>query len=252
MQKYKCLIADDNKIERNALEMYLQKIEDIEIKAVCKNGLEAREKIMSEDFDIVFSDIDMPELSGLSLLKSLSKSPVFIFISSHPEYAVESYSLDVIDFILKPISFERLLRSVNKATEYIELRKNNAEAPAGAQGIREDYFFIKESNDLIKLHFADVAYIESMGDFSKIYTINDKRHITLVNLKNLEGQLPSSIFTRIHKQYMVNHEHISSISNDEVIVNGKFRLPVSQSYRQMLLDKIVNKKIVTRHITKEQ
>src|SRR4051812_5011321 len=123
MIKYKVLIADDNMLERDALEMHLSKMQQLTIASVCEDGLEAQRALANEYFDIVFSDIEMPELSGFGLLKTLKKAPVFVFISAHGEFAVESYNLDVIDFIVKPVSFERLLKAVNKAIEYIELKR---------------------------------------------------------------------------------------------------------------------------------
>lgn len=253
MEKYTCIIADDNVLERDALEMHLKKMPQLQITATCENGYEALQAISANDVDLVFSDIEMPELSGFAVLKSLKKPPVFVFISSHGEFAIESYNLDVVDFIVKPVTFERLLRAVNKATEYLELKNSGAAKPQqqpDAAAETGNYFFIRETNDLIKMLYDEVAYIESMGDFSKIYTVKDKRHITLVSLKNLELQLPATHFTRIHKQFIINHHHISSISGDEVKVADKFVLPISQSLRQELMDKVVNKKIVTRHIAK--
>ncbi len=250
MNKIKCIIADDNIIDRDLLEMHLSKLPQFEIVATCKDGFEAQQVVSAQDIDVVFSDIDMPVLNGINFLKTLKKAPVFIFVSSHSEYAVESYNLDVIDFIVKPATFERLLKSANKAIEYLDLKS----APPATQGAttleKDNYFFIRESNDLVKLHFEDVAYIESMGDFSKIFTLQDKKHITLVSLKNLEQQLPPEFFSRIHKQYIINHNHISAISNDELTIAGKHLLSLSPSYRLTLLDKVVNKKIVTRHLAK--
>lgn len=250
MDKYTCLIVDDNILERDLLEMHLSKMPQLEIVNALSDGFEAQQFLSKEEVDFVFSDIDMPMLNGLSLLKALKKPPVFIFISSHPEYAVESYNLDVIDFIVKPVTFDRLLKAVNKATEYMELKDASSARPAPATVEKEHYFFIKESSDLVKLEFENVAYIESMGDFSKIFTINDKKHITLVNLKNLEVQLPAEFFTRVHKQYIINHHHLSAISNDELTIADKFLISVSPTYRQILLEKVVNKKIVTRHLSK--
>ena len=244
---YKCIIIDDSKLARDALKMHLSKMDQLEIVAVCDDGLSAQKVLTTTDIDIVFSDINMPGLSGTSLLKSLKTPPVFIFISSHPEYAVESFDLDVVDFMVKPASFERVVKSVNKAIEYIELKKRSpnkkTELPPD---VKDDHFFIRESNALVKLYYADVAYIESMGHFSKIHTIKDKMHIALVNLKNLEKQLPSNIFIRVHKQYIINYHNISSISSYDITILNKYNVLLSQLYRQELLDKIGNEKIVTR------
>ncbi len=250
MHRYKCLIAGDNLLERDLLEMHLGKMPQLDVIASCADGFEAQQFLSQNNVDIVFSDIDMPLLDGFSLIKTIKKTPVFIFISAHSEYAVESYNLDVIDFVAKPATFERLLKSVTKAVEYLELKQSTSTRHVAMTLEKENYFFIRESNDLVKIHFEEVAYIESMGDFSKIFTLNDKRHITLVSLKNLDTQLPSEYFTRTHKSYIINHDHISSISNDEIIIGNKHTLPLSPSFRQLLLDKVVNKKIVTRHIGK--
>lgn len=237
-------------LERDALEMHLGKIPQLHIAASCEDGLEAQQIISSGDIDLVFSDIDMPGLSGLNLVKTLKNPPVFVFVTSHPEYAVESFNVDAIDFIVKPVTFERVLRSVNKALEYIHLKETSSAKHISIPIERENYFFIKESNDLIKLNFEEVAYIESMGDFSKIFMLNDKRHITLVSLKNLEAQLPMEHFTRVHKQYIINHHYITTISADEIRIADKYTLPLSASYKQDLLNKIVNDKVVSRYISK--
>jgi two-component system, LytTR family, response regulator len=248
---YSCLVVDDNMLERDVMELFLRKVPALQVVAVCENGLDALGVLESESVDIVFSDIEMPELTGISLLKSLKKAPVFVFVSSHSEYALDSYNLDVIDFMVKPVTFERVLKSAQKAIEYIELKRSAATQTLPEHtATRDDHFFIRESNDLVRLQYADVAYIESMGNFSKIFTTADKRHITLVNLKNLEAQLPPAHFTRIHKQYIINHDHISAISAEEIRIADRFVLPLSQSFRQELLEKVVNRNIVTRSTLK--
>lgn len=243
---YKCLIVDDNEIERDAIEMYLRKINLFEIVGVCSSGIEAATFIATYEVDIVFSDIDMPELSGMGLLKSTKNPPVFIFITSFTEYAAESFNLDALDFIIKPATYERLLKSSNKAIEYLDLRKiaaqqtlNEATLPA------KDYFFIKETKGYTRLNYDDVICIESMGDFSKIFTSTNK-HITLVNLKNLEKQLPS-FFLRVHKQYIVNLNQISTISTNEIYLNHGYTVPLSLANKQELMDRIANKTLA-RHI----
>ncbi|MFI5453533.1 LytR/AlgR family response regulator transcription factor [Pedobacter sp. UC225_61] len=245
MMSYKCLIVDDNEIERDAIEMYLRKINTLDIRAVCSNGVEAAEILINEPIDIVFSDIDMPELSGMGLLKSIKNAPVFIFITSFTEYAAESFNLDALDFIVKPATFERLLKASTKAIEYLDLKKlanlNSNPVPIAET---DTHFFIKETKGFTRLNYDDVIYIESMGDFSKIYTANDK-HITLVNLKNLERQLPA-FFIRVHKQYIINLNQVSTITNNEIILNYNNAVPVSLTNRQELVEKIANKTI-SRH-----
>jgi two-component system LytT family response regulator len=240
MTKYTCLIVDDNEIERDALAMHLRKIDRLDIKAVCVNGVEAATVLSNESIDIVFSDIDMPELSGMGLLKSIKSPPIFIFITSFSEYAAEGFNLDALDFIVKPATFERLLKASTKAIEYLDLKKSVASN--GNQNFiaeNENYFYIKETKGFTRLNFDEVIYMESMGDFSKIYTPTEK-HITLINLKNLERQLPGS-FLRVHKQYIINLNQIATIANNEVLLNHNYVVPISLSNRHELIEKIATK-----------
>jgi len=250
---YSCIIADDSAIERDKLEILLRKIERIHIVAVCANGIEVSNWLSKQPVDIVFSDIDMPELSGIGLLKSLKQPPVFIFFTGHSEYAVESFELDVVDFLIKPVTSERLVKAANKAIEYLDLKKNNTAAQVISAdngevplNISDSYFFIKDTPGLIKVKFEEVVYIESMGNFASIHTLKGKKHVALATLKKFESILPVSVFTRTHKQYMINHHHIVNISTQDVLLEGGHTIPVSLSHRQALLDKVVNKKLITR------
>lgn len=246
MTNYKCLIVDDNEIERDAIEMYLRKINRLQIVAVCKNGIEASDILAKENIDIVFSDIDMPDLSGFALLKTTFGQPVFIFITSFSEYAPEGFNLDALDFIVKPATFERLLKASNKAIEYLEIKKiiaNNVDL-THSEASTDKYFFIKETKGYTRLNYSDVIYIESMGDFSKIYT-SENKHITLVNLKNLEMALPVE-FLRVHKQFIINLNQIVTVTSSEIILRHNFTVPISALHKQDLMAKITNKTIL-RH-----
>ncbi|MCY7293786.1 MAG: LytTR family DNA-binding domain-containing protein [Ferruginibacter sp.] len=258
--KYKCLIAEDNLLDRDVLEMYISKIPSLKIEAVCNDGLEAAAALQKQKIDIVFSDIDMPNLTGMELLQSLKQAPVFVFISSYAEHAAESYSLDVIDFIVKPVTLARLMKAANKAIEYIELKKKieptlpNSNL-SGEQNVEKkaldtlhfnDHFFIKENYDYIKIAHEDVLYIESMGNFSRLNTIKNKKHITLVSLKSIEAHLAPQNFMRVHKQYIINLKHIVSLSsNGEVILSGGHAVPLSINHKADLME-IINKKILVR------
>jgi two-component system LytT family response regulator len=257
--RYKCIIVEDNILERDALALRIKKIETLSLEAVLADGMQAVSFLRDAEIDIVFSDIDMPDLSGIELLKSIKHPPVFIFISAHSEHAAESFNLDVIDYIVKPVKMERLIKAVDKAIEYIKAKtktepeKTTAVAagpPVKNDFIRtidaQEYFFIKEKNAYIKLNMGDVLYIESMGDFSKIITVTQKSHFILVSLKNLEKQLPEKLFMRVHKQYIVNLLHILNISTMDMKLSGNVSIPLSSAYRQLLLDNVVAKKTLTR------
>lgn len=252
--KYKCLIADDNMLDRDVLEMYVSKIDQLKIEIVCSDGLSAAAALQQHNIDIVFSDIDMPNLTGMELLQSLKHAPVFIFISSFAEHAAESYSMDVIDFIVKPVSLARLMKAANKAIEYIELKKKvnstteNLITQSGKENtdFTDDHFFIKENYDFIKIAHADVIYIESMGNFSRLHTVQNKKHITLVSLKNVETHLSPQNYKRIHKQFIINLKHIESISSDgDVVLKGGYSVPIGNNYKNALME-VVNKRILSR------
>jgi DNA-binding LytR/AlgR family response regulator len=252
---YKCLIAEDNLLDRDAIAMYLAKIDNLSIEAICSNGLEAAAVLQQKEIDMVFSDVDMPGLSGIELIQSLKQPPVFIFISAYPEYAAESYNLDVIDFIVKPVNLARLMKAANKAIEYIELKKNfagNNTADSGnnqqaiiAPANNSGHFFIKENSDYTRIDIAGLLYIESMGNFSKLHT-QQKKHIVLVSLKNIESQLPAGDFIRIHKQYIINKQHMVSFSSEgEVQLSSGHNIPVGDSYKASLID-VISKKVLVR------
>ncbi len=256
--QYKCLIADDNLLDRDVLEMYVSKIDSLKIEAVCSDGLLAAAALQQQEIDIVFSDIDMPNLTGMELLQSLKQAPVFVFISSYAEHAAESYSMDVIDFIVKPLTLARLMKATNKAIEYIELKKNikNNNADTSLQNGQQnediinplnfkDHFYIKENYDYIKISHADVLYVESMGNFSRLHTIQNKKHVTLVSLKSIEAYLENQNFMRVHKQYIINLKHIVSLSNGEVVLIGGQAVPVSINHKAQLME-IINKNILAR------
>jgi two-component system LytT family response regulator len=254
---FSTLIVDDNLIERDALSLHLSKIPNIKIIAECQNALEVISFLERHTIDILISDINMPDLSGISLLKSMKNPPVCIFVSSYPEYAADSYDLDVIDYIVKPASYSRVLKAIEKATEYITLKrgaKNNTE-PTSLSGITEEigaqistdhFFFIKENNGYTKLNLADILYIESMGDFSRFHTITQKKYVVLVGLKHIEKQLSPKLFRRIHKQYMINVLHVTTINGTEIILADKTSIPFSHAFRQNLIETMIEKKLLKR------
>lgn len=254
MQKFKCLIADDNPIERDAMQMFLEMTNRIEVVGICADGADARVFLQKNEVDIVFTDIDMPNLNGLDLLRSLKKSPAFVFTTSYPEYAVTGFELDAVDFLVKPLTFERIARSVDKVIEYITMKQKfdgneNTNQQSEATPKSDEYIFIRETPDLVKVKFDEIAYIESMGEFSKIFTINDKKHVTLVSLKNLEAQLPKALFMRIHKQYIINCNNINTIGSNDVSINNT-KIPLSNTYKQLLLDRVVNNNVLNRYTNK--
>lgn len=249
---YTCIVADDDEIEREALVALLKKIPAIRIIASCESALEVMDILRSQKPDIVFSDIDMPDITGMELLKNLKNPPAFVFITSYAGYAAESYELDAVDYIVKPVTLARLTRAVSKTIEYLQLRQQAAtqplaeSAPPTANGA--DFFYIKENKEYIRLLHTQVAYIESLGDFCKIYTVEGRTHMVLVNMKNLAAQLPDVVFLRIQKQFIVNLAYVCMIDSESVELTGNHKVPYDPAYKQKLLDRTVNMKLITRFL----
>ncbi len=245
---YNCLVADDFDVQRSLLAKFVSRIPNLKLSGSCADGLEAAIMIAKGDIDIVFCDIDMPNLSGIGLLRSLKNPPVFIFITGHSDYAVESYNLDVVDFILKPMMFDRFLKAANKAIDQVNAKaqKLPEQVIEIAAPENDDYFFIKESHGITRLKYSDVLFIESLGDFSKIHTVNNHKHILLSGLKNLESQLPLSIFVRVHKQYIANLNNVLTVTPTELHFINKQTIAVGSSYRKTLLDSFMSKDLIKR------
>lgn len=235
--EYKCMIVEDNLVEKDMLVSLLQDFEKLKLVAVCGNGMEAAQALQKMEVDIVFSDIDMPKLSGIGLLQSLKNPPVFIFTSAYKQYAAESYDLDVADFIVKPVVPSRLLRAVSKAIEHVERNRKQVLPSGPGKEIAQD-FYINTSKGLVKVLVKEVAYIESVANYSKIYTIGGKHFLVLANLKSLEAQLPSDIFIRVHRQYIVNKENIKVINPTSVALDGNYEVPLSTTHRPGLMNAV--------------
>lgn len=236
--KIKCIIVDDEQLARTLLENYIQKLPRLELIKKCKSPMEAMELLQDENIDLMFLDIQMPDLTGVELLKSLPSKPVVIFTTAYPEYALEGYQLDVIDYLLKPFSFERFVQSINKATEHIKLLRFQPPNTTSTSRPRKSYITVKADHKLYKLKFDDILYIEGLKEYVSYYTEN-QRIIALQSLKGLEETLPKDQFMRIHKSYIVNIEKIRTLEGNMVELAGK-KLPIGKSYRGMVSRKIFN------------
>lgn len=229
----KAIIVDDEPLAQDVLETYIEKLPDIELICKCSNAFEANEALKEENIDLMFLDIQMPQLTGIEFLKSLSNPPVVIFTTAYPDYAVEGFELDAVDYLLKPISLERFMKSVNKASEIITARKSeHNDAPED-----KEFFFVKADKKLIKCNYNDILYIEGLKDYV-IIRQDQSRIITLQTMKSLEAKLPSDIFMRIHRSYIVNIDKIEAIVGNmvEIIEKGQAKhLPVGKNYRDELL-----------------
>jgi DNA-binding LytR/AlgR family response regulator len=242
--KITCLLLDDDPLVLDLLQAYVAMTDILDVKATFTDPLEAHKYLTSNDVQVLFSDVTMPHLSGLDLVRSLHQPPLVVLMTAHPQYAMEGFNLDVIDFLLKPISLERFLKAANKVAGII--RANSPENDSKQDlPLSWDSFFIRTDAQFVRLHYRDVLYIEALKDFTKINTADGRTHLTFVNLKNLEEQLPAGLFVRTHGSYLVNASQIESVSNLEVCVGGH-ALPLGQTYRDLVTERVVNRTLIRR------
>ncbi|GAB2778206.1 DNA-binding LytR/AlgR family response regulator [Hymenobacter luteus] len=242
--KITCLLLDDDPLVLDLLQAYVVMTDILDVKAAFTDPLEAHRYLMENQVQVLFSDVTMPHLSGLDLVRSLQQPPLVVLMTAYPQYAMEGFNLDVIDFLLKPISLDRFLRAVNKVAGILRVNTVGSDAQADAL-TGWGSFFIRTDAQFVRLHYREVLYIEALKDFTKINTSDGRTHLTLVNLKNLEEQLPPGLFIRTHRSYLVNAARIDSVSNLEVKVGGH-ALPLGQTYRERVTERIVNRSLIRR------
>ena len=229
-----CIIVDDEPVAREILEEHLSKIKGMKVLALCKNAIEAFNKINTKSVDLIFLDINMPEISGLSFAKSINKDIKIIFTTAYREYAVDGFDLRAVDYLLKPISFERLLQSVNK---YLDENTHKTLAPKEIIEEKSDYIFVRADRKMVKVKFAEINYIESVSDYIKIHLAN-KNVVTRETISNIEAKLPQNKFIRTHRSYIVSKNKIVSFTNEYLEMENKKEIPISRSYKNEVLQKL--------------
>ncbi len=230
----RCMIVDDEHLARTLLEEYVKKLPHLELVATCKNPLEAMEVLQHEAVDLMFLDIQMPELTGVEFLKSMRIKPSVIFTTAYSEYALEGYQLDVIDYLVKPFPFERFVKAVNKASELIRLKKM-AEEQRPAQ-VMDEHIVVHADRKIYKIRLDDIKYIEGLKEYVSYFT-EEKRIIALESLKRLEKILPSDRFMRVHRSYIVPFGRIKIMEGNQLEIGGKL-IPVGRSYREEVLKRV--------------
>ncbi|MBK8557520.1 MAG: response regulator transcription factor [Lewinellaceae bacterium] len=230
----KVMIVDDEPLALDVLETYIQQMPELQLVRRCSNALEANEALKSEQVDLMFLDIQMPQLTGIDFVKSLSHPPMVVFTTAYPNYAIQGFDLNALDYLLKPVSLDRFMKSVNKALDHANSQRdgagNNHEPEA-------DFFFVKADKKLVKVNFEDIIFIEGLKDYVIIRLLNG-RVITLQTMKSLEERLPSNLFRRIHRSYIVAMDKIAAIEGNMVEVMEKDKpklLPIGKNYRDELL-----------------
>ncbi len=246
----RCIIVDDEPLAIDLLNEFIGRVPFLIKTAECKNAIEAIEALNHGPVDLLFLDIQMPNISGIQLLHSLDAKPMIIFTTAYSEYAIESYNLNAIDYLLKPFTFERFLKAVNKAYTLFSTHNTSTQTPFTPEPVftsaftiidakTPDYIFVKADYKTVKISLDQILYIEGLKDYIKIYT-GPKPILTQLSLKSIEEKLPSNIFFRVHKSYIVSLKHIHCIERSTVRI-GEARIPIGESYKEKFLKAIGEK-----------
>lgn len=226
----KCIIADDEQLARKLLESYIAKIPSLELVASCKNGLEALDILNKETIDLLITDIQMPELLGTDLVKTLKNPPLVIFTTAYENYAVEGFELSAVDYLLKPFPFDRFETAIGKA---IAIYEGNGETDIS---LKKDYLTIKADHKLYKVQYSDIKYIEGQREYVSFHTPNG-RITALLSLKHLENSLPKELFIRCHKSYIINKRMVDRLEGNSLMIKDK-AIPIGQSYKESVVREV--------------
>lgn len=237
---YRCLIVEDEAPAQRILKKFITDVPPLELVDCTTNALDALTILNTQKIDILFLDINLPKIKGIDFLKSIQSPPQVIFTTAYAEYAIEGFELDATDYLLKPFSFERFLKGVNKAIDRINLSSENILTKSEIQD--DEVAFFKADKKIFRLNLTELIYIEGVKDYVKIVTLTNT-HLILQTMKHWETHLPSNQFKRIHKSFIVNLKRINSI-NGNVITIGEKEIPIGRSFKEGLLREIENKYLI--------
>jgi DNA-binding LytR/AlgR family response regulator len=235
----RCIIVDDEPLARKGIQFLIAKTEGLETVGEFSDASSASAFLDDNNVDLIFLDIQMP-VNGIEFAKTIGSKTLVVFTTAYAEYALDSYEVDAIDYLVKPVKLNRFQKAVTKAFSYFEMlardRHNKIEP------VENDYIFIKSDRKFIKIYFNDILFIEGLKDYVIIHT-TDKKMITLITLKNIQERLPENIFIRVSKSYIVNIKHVSSMDNNDVII-GKHEIAIGGVYKNELFERFVEKKVI--------
>lgn len=233
----RCLAIDDEPLALELLEDNIKQVPYLELSGKCSNALDALKFLQQQPVDLIFLDIQMPGLTGLQFIQSLTQKPMIILITAYEKFALEGFNLDVIDYLVKPVPLDRFIKACNKALELYNLKKRKPEALTA----EPEYFFVNVEYSLQKVEFADIQWIEGLKDYIKIYLRSStKPVVTRMSMKGVEEQLPVTKFLRIHKSYIISIAAITSVRKTSVFI-GEAEFPVGENYKEAL-NTLINKK----------
>lgn len=232
----RCLVIDDEPLALQQMAAYVRKTPELKLAAECANAFDAMAALQQSEIHLMFVDINMPDLNGMELVKSLAERPLVIFTTAYSEYAIEGFKIDAVDYLLKPIAYVDFIRAANKARQLFELKsRSDLNASPSAH-----HLFVKSEYKLVRVDFVDIRYIESKHEYVQIHLVNGSSVLTMISMKAIEEQLPADRFLRVHRSFIVNLSKITVVERSRIVFDGKVYIPVSDQYRkafQQFVDK---------------
>lgn len=223
----RCIITDDEPLARKGLRGYIEKIDFLSLSGECEDALQLSTMIRNHPADLIFLDIEMPEISGIDWLNTIEDPPKVVIVSAYEQYALKGYEYNVVDYLLKPVSFDRFLKSVNRVRHIFEQEQRTDE---------KDYFFVKSGKQLKKINMQELLFIESMENYVIIHTL-DTREIVYTTMKQMLNSLPEKLFLQVHRSFVVNIQHIRSVEGNHLFI-GKKQIPISRSCKEKVIKEI--------------
>ena len=232
--KIKCIITDDEPVARKGLRGYIEKIDFLTLTGECEDAIQLNTLLKTQQVDLIFLDIEMPEMTGLELLSNLTNPSKVIIVSAYEQYALKGYEFEVVDYLLKPVSFDRFLKSANRIHDLLQTEQKDA----------DDYIFVKSDKQLKKILFRDILFIESMENYVIIQTVSSKE-IVYTTLKQIHESLPQDIFQQTHRSYIVNINQVNAIDGNLLNVNS-YKIPVARNLKDNIFNLILNNRLITK------
>ncbi|MGC8749916.1 LytR/AlgR family response regulator transcription factor [Hydrotalea sp.] len=227
-----CIAVDDEPLALELLADNISQVPFLQLKATCNNAMEAMKVLQTQPIDLIFLDIQMPGLTGLQFIQSLPNKPMIILVTAYEKFALDGFNLDVVDYLVKPVSLDRFVKACNKAWELFQLKNAHAQISTTPT---PSYFFVNVDYTLLKIAFKDIVWIEGLKDYIKIHLIHsNKPVVTRMSMKTLEEQLPGNLFIRIHKSYIIAIEHITAIKRSSIFINN-IELPIGDNYKDAVI-----------------
>ncbi|MFL9485092.1 LytR/AlgR family response regulator transcription factor [Chitinophagaceae bacterium LWZ2-11] len=240
----KCVVVDDEPLAREAVELLIGQNAGLTLSGSFGSAVSATKFIKDNPIDLIFLDIQMPGVNGIDFAKSIQGETLIIFITAFSEYALDSYEVEAVDYLVKPVQHERFQKAVDKAQSYLQLLTAGIGSGNNITSVQDDYFFVKADRKIFKIHFKDIRFIEGLKDYV-IVNVDEQKIMTAMNIKTIYDQLPKKDFFRISKSYIINVNHIASFDNNTVYI-GKHEIPIGNAFRNAFFDEYVTKKLFHR------